>query len=163
MSATLFIMRHGEAASGSPDAERELTERGRHDVARMAAWLATTLESMALPQPRIVASPYRRARQSAAIVAERLGVEVETLELITPDEPLEPVIDWLQDNVDEAPQLLVSHMPLVGALTSRLVDGDPRGNLAMSTAAVALLRAEVWAAGCADLLALRDPAGLTPE
>jgi len=154
----LWIMRHGQAAPGSPDAARELTAAGRAEAARMADWLAGSLDESQRRALRLVASPYRRARQTAAIVAERLGVAVETLEFITPDDPVEPVIDWLQQAADETPVLLVSHMPLVGALTGRLVEGDRRSSLPMPTAAIVALEAEVWAAGCAELRAFRHPA-----
>ncbi len=160
MNAPLWVMRHGEAGPGHPDPQRDLTDRGREEVSRMATWLAATLDSDVRAQLRIVASPYRRAQQTAQIVAARLDRPVETLALITPDDPLEPVIDWLQDNALQAPWLLVSHMPLVGALTGRLVEGDPRSSLPMPTAAVAVLEAEVWAAGCAQLTDFRHPADI---
>lgn len=158
MSASLFLMRHGEAGPGQPDSWRELTARGRKEAVRMAHWLASRLEAPEREALRIAASPYVRAQQTAAIVAEHLNAGVETLALITPDEPIDPVIDWLQGNSRQAPWLLVSHMPLVGALAARLVDGDPRSSLPMPTAGVAALEAEVWAAGCAQLKAFSHPA-----
>lgn len=158
MSESLWIMRHGEAAPGWPDAQRELTVHGQQEVVRMAEWLTSTLEEQRLERLHIAASPYVRARQTAAIVAERLGRPVDTLPLITPNDPPEPVIDWLQHNADGVPWLLVSHMPLVGALTGRLIEGGIRSSLAMPTAAIAALEADVWAAGCARLTALRHPA-----
>lgn len=160
LSAGLWIMRHGEAAPGHPDPQRELTAHGRDEVARMADWLAATVESSQLAELRIAASPYRRAQQTADIVAERLGKSIETLGIITPNDPVEPVIDWLQDNAAATPWLLIGHMPLVGALTSRLVDGDPRGSRPMPTAAIAGLQAVVWAAGCARLVSFRHPGEL---
>nr|WP_298414743.1 phosphohistidine phosphatase SixA [uncultured Halomonas sp.] len=155
----LWIMRHGEAAPGHPDARRELTEQGRAEVKAMAKWLATTLDA-SRDQLRIAASPYVRAQQTAAIVAEQLGAQVESLAIITPDNPVQPVIDWLQEDAQQVPLLLISHMPLVGALSGRLVEGDPRSSSRMPTAAIAALQAEVWAAGCAELINFRHPAEL---
>lgn len=160
MSAALWIMRHGEAAPGSPDAQRELTAHGREEVARMADWLASTLDGSQHGELRVAVSPYRRARQTAEIVAERLDRPVEVLERFTPNDPLEPVVDWLQGNAASTPWLLIGHMPLVGALSACLVDGDPRASLPMPTAAIAALEADVWAAGCARLVAFRHPADL---
>lgn len=157
MTATIWIMRHGQAAAGRPDHRRELTEHGRDEARRMAGWLAEALSDAQRQALRIVASPYRRAQQTAEIVAESLGRPVETLVSITPDDPVEPVIDWLQSEAAETPTLLVSHMPLVGELTGRLVEGDRRSSLPMPTAAIAGLEAEVWAAGCADLAAFCHP------
>lgn len=157
MSEALWIMRHGEAAPGHPDLQRELTERGREEAARMADWLVSSLDESQRAALRIAASPYVRARQTADIVAERFGHGVEALTLITPDDPVEPVIEWLQGSACRVPWLLVSHMPMVGALTGRLVDGDPRSSLPMPTGAIAALQAEVWAAGCAQLTDFRHP------
>jgi phosphohistidine phosphatase len=161
VSLSLWIMRHGQAAPGHPDPQRPLTDTGRWEVARMATWLAETLDDAQLARLQIAASPYRRAQQTAAIVAEQLAKPVQELALITPDDPVEPVLDWLQAHAMASPWLLVSHMPLVGALTGRLVEGDSRSSLPMPTAAVAGLEAEVWAAGCAQLRVFRHPAELT--
>lgn len=160
MSLALWIMRHGQAAPGHPDPQRPLTDVGRQEVARMSMWLAERLDEAQLARLQIAASPYRRAQQTATIVADRLGKPVQELALVTPDDPIEPVIDWLQAHALASPWLLVSHMPLVGGLTGRLVEGDPRHSLPMPTAAVAELEAEVWAAGCARLRAFRHPAEL---
>ena len=98
MNSALWIMRHGQAAPGHPDSQRALTEAGRQEVARMAAWLAETLDEALLARLQIAASPYLRAQQTATIVADHLGKSVETLNSITPDDPVEPVLDWLQAN-----------------------------------------------------------------
>ncbi|MDR5904811.1 phosphohistidine phosphatase SixA [Franzmannia qiaohouensis] len=155
----LWIMRHGEAAQGSPDAARRLTSRGEADVQRMAAWLADELSDAECQALRIVASPFIRAQQSAALVAETLGGELDTLDCITPDDAPMAVIDWLQANAGQ-PLLLVSHMPLVGELTACLSEGPRARGLGFATAAVASLEAEVWAAGCATLRGLTAPGEL---
>lgn len=155
MAERLLIMRHGEAAPGAPDAERELTGRGRRDAERMAAWLAERDDLAGL---RLMASPYRRARQTAAIVGEALGLEAEALSFITPDDPPRAVADWLLAQPQGRPLLLVSHMPLVGALTGLLVEGRADRGLGFPTAAVAELEADVWAAGCARLVEFVSPA-----
>lgn len=160
MTQQLWIMRHGQAAPGCPDPQRSLTDAGQHEASRMAAWLHAALDEAQRHRLAIVASPYRRAQQTAAVMAERLARPVETLNLITPDDPVDPVIEWLQIRCVDKPCLLVSHMPLVGELTGRLVEGDPRSSLPMPTAAIAGLEAEVWAAGCARLHVFRYPAEL---
>lgn len=151
----VWIMRHGEAAPGYPDHARRLTARGERDVARMAEWMAA--QPSAGERLRLGASPFTRAQQTAAIIAEHLGLEVETLDKITPDDSVEPVIDWLQDKAQATSWLLVSHMPLVGDLTARLVEGDRRASLGFAPAAIASLKAEVWAAGCARLKGFTTP------
>jgi len=158
MSQSLWVMRHGQAAAGRPDEQRELTAQGREEVALMADWLARSLTPAQASELRIAASPYVRAQQTATIVAERLDKRVETLSSITPDDSVEAVLDWLQAEAKQTAWLLVSHMPLVGSLTGRLVERDPRSQLLMPTAAIAVLEADIWAAGCAELRGFRHPA-----
>ncbi|MGB8712189.1 MAG: phosphohistidine phosphatase SixA [Onishia taeanensis] len=159
MSETLWIMRHGQAAPGRPDAERSLTEEGRRESAAMSDWLSRRLADEELPTPRVLASPYRRAQQTATLVAERLGVAIETLPIITPDDPVGPILDWLIDTQEASPGplLLVSHMPLVGVLTAQLTDGPRALGLGFPTAAIARLESDVFAAGCARLIGLEAP------
>lgn len=162
MVERLLVMRHGEAAPGTPDAERELTPLGRQQVRRVAQWLSRRDDLSGL---RLLASPYRRAQQTAALVAEALGgaeigIEVETLGCITPDDSPYAVADWLLAQPQGRPLLLVSHMPLVGGLAGVLVEGRTGGGLSFPTAAVAELEAAVWAAGCARLARFVTPGEL---
>ncbi|ATJ81838.1 phosphohistidine phosphatase SixA [Halomonas beimenensis] len=159
MAEPLLIMRHGEAGPGSPDPARELTARGRDEAARMGVWLAGR-DDLALDRLRLVASPYQRAQQTAAAMGEALGLAVETLPLITPDDPPGAVVDWMLAQDDDRPLLLVSHMPLVGALAGLLVEGRADRGPGFPTAAVAELDAEVRAAGCARLARFTAPSDI---
>ncbi|WP_040242330.1 phosphohistidine phosphatase SixA [Chromohalobacter japonicus] len=155
--SNLYIMRHGEAVPGMPDSERSLTKQGEAEARVMGTWLESMLANDVRAALRIVASPYRRAQQTAQWMATPLERPVETLPIITPDDPLEPLIDWLQQEVAHTPCLLVSHMPLVGALVGRLVEGDVRASQPMPTATIAKLEADIWAAGCATLKHWQSP------
>ncbi|MDI5890775.1 phosphohistidine phosphatase SixA [Halomonas rhizosphaerae] len=159
MAERLLIMRHGEAGHGRPDAARELTGQGDRETARMACWLAAR-EEPDLTRLRLLVSPYVRARQTAERIAEPLGLVVETLPIITPDDPPEAVVEWLLEQPEGRPMMLVSHMPLVAALTGLLVEGRVDRGPGFPTAAVAELEAEVWAAGCARLARFTAPADL---
>ncbi|WP_163576990.1 phosphohistidine phosphatase SixA [Halomonas faecis] len=159
MSERLLIMRHGEAGPGSPDAARELTAQGEQEAQRMADWLAAR-DEIAASRLRLFASPYVRAQQTAEAVAEALAIQFETLPIVTPDDPPEAVVDWLLERAGQGPLLLVSHMPLVGALTGLLVEGRAERGLGFPTAAVAELEADVWAAGCAHFVRFTTPADL---
>ena len=147
----LLIMRHGEAGRHSQDDQRELTNAGRQQVARVAAQLA---ESDSRPE-LIWCSPLVRARQTAAIVAEILNCPVEEKLFITPDDDPAHCLGALLANT-ASPLLLVSHMPLVGVLTSLLTEGDRRGAAFMTAQAVLLDMATVGP-GCADLKTCFSP------
>ncbi|WP_447893562.1 phosphohistidine phosphatase SixA [Vreelandella sp. GE22] len=152
-SSRLLIMRHGEAGPGRVDCERRLTQNGEAEAARMARFL----ETRKLGPVVLYASPFVRAQQTARAVGDALGVSVTTLEGITPDDSPAKVNDWLLARPEGETLMLVSHMPLVGALCGRLVEGPQSQELGFPTAAIAELEADVWAAGCARLVRFTEP------
>ncbi|WP_227842047.1 phosphohistidine phosphatase SixA [Vreelandella zhuhanensis] len=154
---TLLIMRHAEAAMGVPDAERRLTLRGAQQAEQVAAWLAGCAEQGELAGLRLLASPYHRAQQTAQAVGRALNVTVETLGLITPEDNPREVNEWLLAQPERQPLLLVSHMPLVADLTGLMVEGRLGCGPGFSPAAIAELKAEVWASGCATLAGFFQP------
>jgi phosphohistidine phosphatase len=69
----IWLLRHGEAEDGSPDAERRLTETGERQSRAAGAALARI-------EARIdacLASPKVRAAETARLACEPLGVEVQ--------------------------------------------------------------------------------------
>jgi phosphohistidine phosphatase len=69
----LWLLRHGDAADGSPDAERPLTEKGE-EQARAAG---RALKALGIQLDACLASPRVRAADTARIACEALGVEPE--------------------------------------------------------------------------------------
>ena len=158
---SVLIMRHGEAAPGFPDHARPLTPRGEREADTMARWLASRVEQGELALPMLYASPYVRAQQTAQRISDALGVPLNTLSFITPEDPPSDVSEWLLTHRDDAPIMLVSHMPLVGDLAGLLVEGAPSQGVGFPTAAIAELEADVWAAGCAQLKRFTQPSQLS--
>lgn len=156
----LLVMRHGEAAPGFPDHARRLTSRGEQEAEKMARWLAERVEAGELSKPRIYASPFARAQQTAQTLCEALGAVLETLDFITPDDSPSAVSDWLLEQPEGAPMVLVSHMPLVGDLAGLLIEGSPDQGIGFPTAGIAEFEADVWAAGCAQLKQFTQPSQL---
>jgi len=127
----------------------------------MARWLASRVEQGELTLPMLYASPYVRAQQTAQRISDALGVPLNTLSFITPEDPPSDVSEWLLTHRDDAPIMLVSHMPLVGDLAGLLVEGAPSQGVGFPTAAIAELEADVWAAGCAQLKRFTQPSQLS--
>lgn len=71
----LWLLRHADAedAHGRPDAERPLTEKGRAQA--RAAGLA--LKALEIPLDACLASPRVRARDTALLACEALGLDVQ--------------------------------------------------------------------------------------
>jgi phosphohistidine phosphatase len=69
----LWLLRHGDAEDGSPDAERPLTEKGREQ----ARAVGSALKALGVELDACLASPKLRAADTARIACEPLGVEPE--------------------------------------------------------------------------------------
>jgi phosphohistidine phosphatase len=69
----LWLLRHAEAADGTPDDERPLTDRG----VRQATDAGLALAALQAQVDACLASPKVRARQTAQLACRPLGVEVE--------------------------------------------------------------------------------------
>jgi phosphohistidine phosphatase len=110
----LFLLRHGlaeEHASGG-DRERALTDDG-------IAKLREVLERAAVAPRWIVASPYRRAQQTARIAAEIFGYgeTILTSARLTPDADPRGVWEETCELAPDAPLLFVAHNPLLSRAT----------------------------------------------
>jgi phosphohistidine phosphatase len=68
----IWLLRHGDAADGSPDAERPLTAKGESQSRAAGAALAAMGASIEV----CLASPRVRAAETARLACEALGVEV---------------------------------------------------------------------------------------
>jgi phosphohistidine phosphatase len=71
----LWLLRHADAEDpdGRPDAERPLTEKGRAQARAAGAALA----ALGVPLDACLASPRVRARDTALLACESLGLEVQ--------------------------------------------------------------------------------------
>ncbi len=121
----IWLLRHADAAKGSPDAERPLTEGGR-EQARTAG---LALAAMAVRLDACVSSPKVRAWETATLACESLGIEVAEDERLAGG-PFDPraVVDGLGDEV-----LLVGHDPDFSLAVNHLTGAQvrmPKGGVA---------------------------------
>jgi len=124
---TLFLLRHGLAVERTVpgfkrDSDRPLTPQGRKKIGRLAALMARLDLSFEL----ILTSPYARARQTTAIVAEILdsAKAVEISKNLAPGRSSSALVEELnrrQPAVSDV--LLVGHEPDLSRLISILVTG----------------------------------------
>lgn len=129
METQLVLLRHAQAGdpvrfalTGQGDHLRPLTDRGVERMTDAAAGLASQFDDT----PRIVSSPYLRARQTADILAEALGVEVmEESSLLTPDADPLALGPWLTEHSGGPTLVLVGHEPHLSGLCGWLLCGQP--------------------------------------
>lgn len=134
----LVLLRHGEAERDAPaDDLRRLTPRGQEE----ARATGLRLQELQLRSPVVCASPYRRAQETARLVADGLGVAaVRTLPGITPDDDPRRALLAIAECCEAGRTLIVvTHMPLIGSLLALLVDGDLRQPPGVRTAGGAVL------------------------
>jgi len=150
----VYLCRHGEAVAQAPtDAERPRTERGRLEV--MSLW--QDLREEGVRMERLIASPYRRAQQTALCIARAFGgMDQEACGYLVPEAHPQHFLEWLIGQPEQDNTVLVSHMPLVSLLTAAWI-GDPTARPAFRVGSVAALDVEVAAPGGARLLWMRAP------
>lgn len=102
LAAVIWLLRHGEAEDGSPDASRPLTAKGE-EQSRIAG---VALQRLGVRIELCLTSPRVRALDTARLACEALGVE-PTLEPRLQGGPFDPA--ELAPGVEEV--LLVGHDP----------------------------------------------------
>jgi phosphohistidine phosphatase len=115
----IWLLRHGDAADGSPDAERPLTDKGR-DQSRAAG---VALKALGVDVDACLTSPKVRAADTAKIACEELGGPEPQLEPKLAGGPFdaEALAAGLGDNV-----LLVGHDPDFSAAVHSLTGAQVR-------------------------------------
>ena len=100
----IWLLRHGDAAEGSPDAERPLTDKGREQSRAAGA----ALKALGIEIDACMTSPKVRAADTARLACEQLGGVEPQLEPKLSGGPFdaEALAAGLGDNV-----LLVGHDP----------------------------------------------------
>ena len=116
----LYLIRHAEAVDRTPDAARELSAQGRHEVSILAHFLKRT---KAFQPAEIWHSPLVRARETAQLLTHELGIKLPMTEVtgLTPEDDPHVVANTLTRRT--RPLALVGHEPHLGALASLLVAG----------------------------------------
>lgn len=150
----LYLMRHGEAVPrAASDSARPLTPRGWRQVEEIASRRRGDLAALSL----VAASPYVRARESAAGLIRTLGYggSLVISDRLTPDTAISEVGAFVNSCAADS-LLLVFHQPLVGDTLAWLTG---RPELAgMGTASLAALELDAFTPGSAQLLWLEKPA-----
>ena len=116
----IYLVQHGEACAKEVDPDRPLTDQGKADIERLAAFL----KRAGIQVERVIHSGKLRATQTAERLAHAIagGVELESCTLINPnDNP--KTFDWQSDSRDRD-TLVVGHLPFMAKLVSHLLIED---------------------------------------
>lgn len=121
-SPRLVLLRHAQAGRvgewDGADRDRPLTEAGQVSARRMAASLTAFLPE----QVELLSSPYLRARQTAAPLAEALGVPVRQKKWLAPGAVAGVELEALAARLPaDGSLVVVGHEPDLSSLAERLM------------------------------------------
>jgi len=132
----LYLVRHGHAAHTMMDPG--LSEEGADAVRRMGEHLARVVEPVTVRH-----SVKRRARETAEILAPRIGVPAEESRGLLPHDPVEAIAEEVSFTPDDL--MIVSHLPWLDRMMTALAFPNGGGDRIVMTpgSAVMLERADV--------------------
>ena len=148
-------MRHGPAGdpakwakSGRADRERPLTPDGRRKAREAAAGLAEVIGRCDL----VATSPWKRAAQTAALMAKALGAHAPVhCPALSPGAADEDLLAWLKTRREKR-VVLVGHEPQLSRFASWLMTGRSASVLRFKKSQALLLEMEKAAPGGAVLV-----------
>ena len=103
----------GQTDQTNQDMERQLTQRGEKQAARMAVWLDRQLPEGA----RIMVSPARRCEQTALALGRKYKVRAE----LAPDAGPARLLDLVQWPHARWPMVVIGHQPTLGQTIAQLL------------------------------------------
>ncbi len=137
----IYLLRHGDAEDSSriPDNERSLTPEGRR---KLGAVLLRARDAGAAPG-LVLASPLRRAQETAELAAQILGAHTQVLgtDALLPDAAPAEVWNELRIHREQPQVLLASHEPLLSQTVAYLL-GAPEAAIEMKKATLARVDVE---------------------
>ncbi len=144
----LYLLRHADAEMLAPtDAERPLTPKGHEQAKRVGKFCATQDIRLAL----ILASPLRRARETAQHVAEATGSELVVAPWLASGMTPQNGIEELKAYKSHLSVMLVGHEPDFSQIIALLLGLPSPAQLRVRKASLAALELDVFRAGAARL------------
>jgi len=125
----IYFLRHADAM---PDGERPLSSKGVKQSKRVGK----ALDELGVSVDRIYTSPLLRAKQTAEIVGESLGVQPEVTARLDSGADLDDVRGLLGDGGPDLKVMLVGHEPDFSTIVGALIGS---GRVEMKKAGIALV------------------------
>lgn len=156
----LYVSQHGTALPKELDPEQGLSPLGREQVEKCGR----AARLLAHHPDVLLASPKKRSRQSAEILAQALGYPLkrimvtEAVKAMTPAWDTLHLLRSLHEEHDVRSVLIAGHMPSIGEIISLLITSDARAAVHIENGGLARV----------DILDFVRPAGsliwhLTPQ
>lgn len=144
----LYLLRHGIAIPNDdpetvPDSDRPLSAKG---IKRMRK-AAKGLRRLGIPFDSVLTSPFVRARQTAEMVAQALGLgdHLEELSTLAPGHSASDLWTSLAPYHDREHLLLIGHEPFLSTLLSYLLTHNEKHSIAVDFKKGGICRVEITA------------------
>jgi len=121
----LYLVQHAKAASKEADPQRPLTEEGRRDIQKVAAFI----KPLDLCVDYLWHSGKTRAQQTAKILADVVEVrkEMEAHDGLAPNDDVKALKDEVISKKQDV--MIVGHLPFLSKLASLLLTGHESSNI----------------------------------
>ena len=121
----LYLMQHGQAVPESENPEKPLSREG---VAQIQA-SAAGMRKLGISLDTLIHSPKKRAKQTAALIAEALNYPhsdlIET-DLVKPTAPVDETLRFLKQFHASRAVMIAGHLPSLGEIASALLTDGSR-------------------------------------
>ncbi len=132
----LYLVQHAQAESKEVDPQRPLTEQGRSDIRKVAAFI----KPLNLKVENLWHSGKKRAVQTAEVLAEIVAVmkEMVARDGLAPNDDVKAIKKKLE--AARRDTMLVGHLPFMDKLASLLLTGsESAGTIAFKQAGIVCL------------------------
>jgi phosphohistidine phosphatase len=144
----LFLLRHADAnTDATSDGERRLSEKGISQAKKVGRFI----KEHDLHPDLILASPLRRAQETAQIVAEQIGGELMTEKWLASGMQPETALDELRGFERFESVMIVGHEPDFSRLVAHLIGLPDNEQIRIRKASLTHLELGAFAAGAARL------------
>ena len=142
----LFILRHGIAVERDPvsfpdDSRRPLTLKGEDRLKT----ICEAMKALELSFDYLLSSPFRRASQTAEIVADAMGLKkvLAFRDELAPEGDPKALVKYLA-KLEPTPEnvMLVGHEPYLSAFISLLISGEAAAGIDLKKGGLAKLEIE---------------------
>ncbi len=137
----IYLMQHGIPFPKEQDPEQGLSPEGRDQIRASGR----ALKRMGVSLDTIVCSPKKRSQQTAAIVAEELGMPADTIvktEKVKPMAPATDTVDFLNGLLNKNRILIAGHLPSVAEIASFLLTEGAKAAINFQMGGVCRIDAE---------------------
>ena len=124
----IYLMQHGPNFSKDQDPEESLSPEGEAQVSKAAE----AIKKMGLKFDVILASPKKRSKQTAAIVAEAIGFPVDAIvetNWVKAMTPAEETIQYLKEFAAKESIMIAGHLPSLAEVASSLLTAGSRATI----------------------------------